>query len=131
MSYRVTCHQVSLQASDLETGKHFARNFGEKNLKARGCCWVRLDEGTHEDHALKLGAVGGEGGEQGDEAPHRVADDKKGKAGEGVDHLPAELDHGPRELLHVPDHDPLPLTLPVTNMIEAKHQEVTASPGLR
>lgn len=130
MSHRITCHQVSLQASDLETGKHFARNFGEKNLKARDCGRVRLDEGAHEDHALELGAVGREGGEQGDEAPHRVTDDEQGEAGEGVYHLPAELDHGPGELLHVPGHHPLPLALPVTNMIEAKHQEVTASPGL-
>ena len=130
MSHRITCHQVSLETSDLETGKRLARNFGEKNLKSRDCGGVRLDEGPHEDHALELGDVGGEGGEEGDQAPHRVADDEQGEAGPGVHHLLAQLDHGPGELVHVPDHHPLPLTLPVTNMIEAKHQEVPASSGL-
>ena len=37
--------------------------------------------------------------------------------------LPAVLDHGVSELLHVPDQGSLPLTLTVTHMIMAKHQE--------
>ena len=37
--------------------------------------------------------------------------------------LPAVLDHGVCELIHVPDQGSLPLTLAVTHMIMAKHQE--------
>ena len=91
---------------------------------------IRIFRIIRDNTALKLGAVGGEGGEEGDEAAHGVTDDEQGQAGPDVHHLLAELDHGPGELVHVPGHHPLPLTLPVTNMIEAKHQEVSASPGL-
>ena len=102
------------------------------------CCLLRLlcgldkaeVSGTEQREAEQRGEERGEGGEEGDETPHRVTDDEQGEAGPGVHHLLAELDDGPGELVHVPDHHPLPLTLAVTNMIEAKHQEVSASTGL-
>ena len=130
MSHRITCHQVSLQTPDLEAGQHFARHLGQEYLDAGGGGGVRLDEGPHEDHPLEAGALGGEGGEQGDQAAHGVADQEEREPGPGVRHLPAQLDEGPGELLHVPHHHPLPLALPVTHVVEAKHEEAALSAGL-
>lgn len=65
----------------------------------------------------------GERGQEGDEAPHGVADDEERDPGVLVHLLPAVLDHGVSELPHVPDQGPLPLTLTVTHMVMAKHKE--------
>ena len=44
--------------------------------------------------------------------------------------LPAVLYQGAGELLHVPGHGALPLTLTVTNMVVTKHQEAPGPPSL-
>ena len=59
-----------------------------------------------------------------------MANDEEREAGVLLHLLPAVLDQGAGELLHVPGHGALPLTLTVTNMVVTKHQEAPGPPSL-